>query len=83
MKDTKEYSIMKKVSEGKMVVQDHFPEDVKVAVKSFLAAGKMMEDEGLENMPSDYLVNLLETLSKYPEYNKLTMDLYKAYNKEK
>ena len=47
-----------------------------------VSEGKMVDEE-LEHMPSDYLVNLLETLSKYPEYNKLTMDLYKAYNKEK
>jgi hypothetical protein len=42
----------------------------------------MMVDEKLEHMPSNYLVNLLETLAKYPEYNNLTMDLCKAYSKE-
>ena len=73
---------MKRTSDGELVVQDHFPEDVKIAVTTFLKAGKMMEDEKLEFMPSNYLVNLLETLSKYPEYNKITMDLVKAYNRE-
>jgi|TARA_B100001094_G_C18174792_1_gene797281 hypothetical protein len=82
MKNSKEYGIMKRTADGELVVRDHFPEDVKVAVTAFLAAGKMMVDEGLDYLPSDYLVNLLETLSKYPEYNNLTMDLYRAYDKE-
>jgi len=82
MKDSKEYSIMKRTTEGKLVVKDHFPEDVKVAVTTFLAAGKMMVDENLTHMPSQYLENLLDVLCKYPEYNNITMDLVRAYNKE-
>ena len=82
MNKGKEYDIMKRVGDGKLKVQDHFPEDVKIAVESFLAAGKMMADEELEHIPSDYLVKLLETLAKYPEYNNITMDLCKAYSKE-
>jgi len=42
----------------------------------------MMVDDVLDYLPSDYLFNLLEALSKYPEYNNLTMDLYRAYDKE-
>ena len=34
-----------------------------------------MEEYDLEHIPSDYVANLLETMSKYPEYNKVTMDL--------
>ena len=82
MKDSKEYGIMKKTAEGKLVVKDHFPEDVRVAVTTFLAAGKMMVDENLTHMPSQYLENLLDVLCKYPEYNNITMDLVRAYNKE-
>ena len=44
MKNSKEYSIMKRTADGELVVRDHFPEDVKVAVTAFLAAGKMMVD---------------------------------------
>ena len=53
-----------------------------MAVTAFLAAGKMMVDENLSHMPSQYLENLFDVLSKYPEYNNLTMDLVRAYNKE-
>ena len=41
-----------------------------------------MVDENLSHMPSQYLENLFDVLSKYPEYNNLTMDLVRAYNKE-
>jgi|TARA_R110000744_G_scaffold347264_2_gene452788 hypothetical protein len=82
MDKNRENSIMERMSNGKLKVGDHFPEDVRMAVETFLAASKMMVDEKLEHMPSNYLVNLLETLAKYPEYNNLTMDLCKAYSKE-
>mgnify|MGYP003651685807 FL=1 len=82
MDKNRENSIMERMSNGKLKVRDHFPEDVRIAVETFLAASKMMVDEKLEHMPSNYLVNLLETLAKYPEYNNLTMDLCKAYSKE-
>ena len=82
MKDSKEYSIMKKAANGELVVKDHFPEDVKVAVTAFLAAGQMMAEEELTHMPSEYLENLFRVLGKYPEYNNITMDLIKAYNRE-
>lgn len=82
MKKSREYQIMKRVSDGEVKVKDHFPEDVRIAVESFLVAGKMMVDENLTHMPSQYLENLLDVLSKYPEYNNITMDLCRAYNKE-
>ena len=43
---------------------------------------KMMIDEGLDTVPNEYLINVIDTLSKYPEYNKITMDLVKAWQME-
>ena len=72
---------MDRVSKGDYKVQEHFPEDVKKAVESFFKATEMMINEELDYIPSEYLGNLLKTLSKYPEYNKITLDLIKSAKK--
>ena len=41
-----------------------------------------MVDEKLEYVPKEYLINLLKTLEKYPEYNNITMDLVKTILKK-
>ena len=55
--------------------QDFLPEDLQVAINTFIEQFNIMEEYDLEHIPSDYVDNLLETMSKYPEYNKVTMDL--------
>ena len=79
---TKEERVMKRLKSGDFRVQEHFPEEVKVAVQSFLSASKMMVEEKLDYVPSEYLVKLLKVLEKYPEYNNITMDLVKTILKE-
>ena len=79
---TKEDRIMKRLQEGDIEVKEHFPKEVQVAVKTFLTASKMLVDEKLDYLPSEYLINLLKTLEKYPEYNHITMDLLKTVLKE-
>ena len=74
--------VMERVKSGDFKVHPHFPEDVQIAVQAFLSATKMMVEEELPYVPSQYLQNLLTTLSKYPEYNRITMDLCKAYDME-
>jgi len=41
----------------------------------------MMINEDLDHVPSEYLGNLLKALSKYPEYNNITLDLIKSAKK--
>ena len=79
---TKEERVMRRLKSGDFRVQEHFPKEVKVAVQSFLQASKMMVDEKLDYLPSEYLVKLLKVLEKYPEYNNITMDLVKTFLKE-
>ena len=79
---SKEDRVMKRLKSGDFRVQKHFPKDVQIAVQSFLEASKMMVDEKLEYVPQEYLVNLLKTLEKYPEYNNITMDLVKTILQE-
>ena len=35
-----------------------------------------------EEVPEEYLKNLLTVMSKYPEYNKLLMDLIRILNRD-
>ena len=79
---SKEDRVMKRLKSGDFRVQKHFPKDVQIAVQSFLEASKMMVDEKLEYVPKEYLINLLKTLEKYPEYNNITMDLVKSILQE-
>jgi hypothetical protein len=79
---SREDIIMDRVLAGDFEVQSHFPQEIQIAVQSFLEASKMMVEEKLDYLPGEYLANLLETLQKYPEYNNLTMDLVKSILKK-
>ena len=76
--DEKTKKVMDRVSKGDYKIRPHFPEEVKVAVESFFKATEMMINEELDHVPSEYLGNLLKALSKYPEYNNITLDLIKS-----
>ena len=79
---SREDRTMDRLMRGDFEVKEHFPEEIKIAVKSFLSASKMMVDEKLEYVPKEYLINLLKTLEKYPEYNNITLDLVKSILKK-
>tara|TARA_Y100000592_G_scaffold4537_1_gene6534 strand:- start:1752 stop:2009 length:258 start_codon:yes stop_codon:yes gene_type:complete len=75
-------AVMDRVKKGNYKLRPGFPKDVQVATEAFFKATQMMIDEELEYVPSEYLFNLLKTLAKYPEYNKITLDLLKSAQKE-
>ena len=79
--DEKTKKVMDRVSKGDYEVKPHFPKEVRVAVESFFKATEMMINEDLDHVPSEYLGNLLKALSKYPEYNNITLDLIKSAKK--
>ena len=62
-------------------VQEHVPEDLSVAIETFLAQAIIIGENNLDFMPPEYLQNLLEVMSKYPEYNKVTLDLIEILKK--
>ena len=78
MDEKKVKRVMDRVSKGDFKIQPHFPDDVKVAVEAFFEATRMMINEELDYIQTEYLANLLKTLSKYPEYNSITLDLLKS-----
>ena len=46
---SREDIIMDRVLNGEFEVQEHFPEDIQIAVQSFLEASKMMVEEKLDS----------------------------------
>tara|TARA_B100000424_G_C22696030_1_gene380047 strand:- start:195 stop:443 length:249 start_codon:yes stop_codon:yes gene_type:complete len=53
----------------KFKVRDDIPEDLQVAVQTFVAATVMVGENNLDGMPGEYLANLMEVMDKYPEYH--------------
>lgn len=67
---------MKDYKSGKRGIQPGHPKEIEEAIKSFLELSYMMvEYPEINTIPSEYVENLFVTLSKYPQYNKLTLEL--------
>ena len=56
-------------------VRDGTPEDLTLAIRTFIAQAVIIGENNLDFMPPEYMENLLKVMSKYPEYNKTTLDL--------
>ena len=63
---------MKKV---KKKAADFLPDDVQNAINAFIKQVNIMAEYKLNSMPQEYVKNMLEVIAKYPEYNKLLMDM--------
>ena len=59
----------------KLEPQAWLPEDIQIAIESFLASAIMVEENDLDYVPSEYIINLLETIKKHKEYNTLYLEL--------
>ena len=70
--------IREKLKHMKMIkVREGTPEDLKIAIQTFVQQAIIVGEHGLDHMPPEYLDKLLTTMSKYPEYNNVTLDLIK------
>ena len=58
-------------------VREGTPEDLSKAIETFIQQAIIIGEYGLDSMPPEYMQNLLDVMSKYPEYNKVTLDLIK------
>ena len=65
----------------KIGVKDYVPEDLARAIETFLQQAIIIGEYELDAMPPEYMENLLEVMSKYPEYNKVTLDLIEILKK--
>ena len=58
-------------------VTEGTPEDLSKAIQTFIQQAVIIGEYDLDSMPPEYLQNLLDVMAKYPEYNKVTLDLIK------
>ncbi len=65
----------------KIGVKEHVPEDLATAIQTFLTQAIIIGEYELDAMPPEYMENLLKVMSKYPEYNKVTLDLIEILKK--
>jgi len=56
------------------------PKDLQDAINTFVEQFNIMEEYNLDTIPSEYTINLLETMKKYPEYNSVMLDLIEILN---
>ena len=76
--------LMNDYKSGKKGIQPGHPEEIQNAIKSFLDFSLILtEYPDINHIPPEVVENLLTTLSKYPEYNKLTLDLINILNQER
>ena len=59
------------------------PKDLKIAIQSFIKQAVIIGEHDLDSMPAEYTKNLIETMSKYPEYTLMTLDLIDIINQKK
>tara|TARA_R100000963_G_C4606533_1_gene78376 strand:+ start:110 stop:361 length:252 start_codon:yes stop_codon:yes gene_type:complete len=62
-------------------VRDGTPEDLTIAIQTFIQQAIIIGENELDYMPPEYMENLLEVMSKYPEYNKTTLGLIEILKK--
>ena len=58
-------------------VKGGVPEDLTKAIQTFIQQAIIIGEHELDAMPPEYMENLLDVMAKYPEYNKVTLDLIK------
>ena len=70
--------ITKKYKAGKLEPREDLPEDLKIAIKTFMEQAVIMEEYNTDFINGEYMANLLLAFSKYPEYSLFTYDLVKS-----
>jgi len=61
----------------KYKVRTDIPEDLQIAIQTFIEATVMVGDNNLDHMPGEYLANLMMALDKYPEYSDTLVEIIK------
>tara|TARA_B100000678_G_scaffold200579_1_gene168608 strand:+ start:804 stop:1067 length:264 start_codon:yes stop_codon:yes gene_type:complete len=77
-KDKQLKKITKKYRAGKLEPREDLPEDLKVAIKTFMEQAVIMEEYNTDFINGEYMANLIKAFSKYPEYSLFTYDLVKT-----
>ena len=76
--------LMNDYKSGKKGIQPGHPDEIQNAIKSFLDFSLILtEYPDIQHIPPEVVENLLKTLSKYPEYNRLTLELIDILNQQR
>ena len=78
----KKDSITERYKAGKLQPRDELPEDLKIAIETFIQQVIIVEEYKLEYMNPEYYINLIDTFSKYPEHALFTWELLKPLLEE-
>jgi|TARA_B100000287_G_C20105525_1_gene572134 hypothetical protein len=61
---------------------ERVPADLAVAINTFIEQAVITGEYQLDTMPPEYVNNLINALTKYPEFDFLTRELLEILNKE-
>lgn len=76
--------LMDDYKSGKKGIQPGHPDEIHNAIKSFLDFSLIINEyPEINHIPPEVVENLLTTLSKYPQYNKLTLELIDILNQQR
>ena len=70
--------ITKKYRAGKLEPREDLPEDLKIAIKTFMEQVVIMEEYNTDFINGEYMANLINAFSKYPEHSIFTYELVKS-----
>jgi hypothetical protein len=70
MKDTEYIKHIKKLKP-----EPWLPEDIQIAINTFIEATIMVEENDLPYIPTEYVISLLDAIKKHKEYNSLYLEL--------
>jgi len=66
----------KRLEEIKVLdVKEGTPKDLTIAIQTFIQQAVIIGENDLDHMPPEYMQNLLEVMGKYPEYNRVTLNI--------
>jgi len=60
------------------ILEEDMPNDLKVAIETLVTQASIMEEYNLEEVPIEYVQNLVDISVKYPEYDELVNNLVDA-----
>jgi len=70
--------ITKKYKAGKLEPRKDLPEDLQIAIRTFMEQVVIMEEYDTDYINGEYMANLIKAFSKYPEYSIFTYELVKS-----
>ena len=60
------------------ILEEDMPHDLKVAIETLVTQASIMDEYDLEEVPVEYIQNLIDISLKYPEYDELVNNLVDA-----